>query len=254
LRIHLRPMFFILSKLLLVFILPLTWVLALLGYAVFTKNNRRKQKTLIITIIIFWFFGNQFTASIMANIWDIAPYKSLAKTYSAVILLGGFVSEYENGEGHFNAATDRFTTATNLLANGTAKHLLFSGGNADINPDKFNEARFVGAELKKLNIADSLVLLDSMARNTAENALYSKALLQKAGLKPPYLLVTSAYHMRRATLIYKKAGLDVVPYPCHYITRAGTVLPTDIIPGAEAFGIWSTYFKEMAGYVITGIK
>lgn len=247
-------MFFILSKLLLVLILPLTWVLALLGYAVFTKNHKRKQKTLIISVILFCFFGDQFTASIMANIWDIAPYKPSAKTYSAVILLGGFVSEDQNGDGHFNAATDRFTTATNLLAGGTAKHLLFSGGNADINPGKFNEAAFVGAELKKLHIADSLILLDSKARNTAENALYSKALLQKANLKPPYLLVTSAYHMRRAMLIYKKAGLDVVPYPCHYITRAGTVLPTDVIPGAEAFGIWSTYFKEMAGYVVACIK
>ncbi|MFD0766554.1 YdcF family protein [Mucilaginibacter lutimaris] len=247
-------MVYILSKLLYVFILPLTWVFCLLLYTLFAKNKGHKRKVLILAIFIFWFFGNRFTANLMANIWDVNPGVSAAKSYSAAVLLGGFVSEGKNGEGHFNGAADRYNTAVKLLQTGTAGHLLFSGGNADINPDGFSEAQFVGQELKKLNIADSLVLLDDKARNTMENAAFSKDLLQKAGLKPPYLLVTSAYHMRRAMLIYKKAGLEVVPYPCDYITNYGTIMPTDFVPGVEAIGAWNTYIKELVGYIVALFK
>jgi uncharacterized SAM-binding protein YcdF (DUF218 family) len=247
-------MFFILSKILYVLILPLTWVFALLAYAIFNRNHKIKQRALIGAFIIFWFFGNQFTANAIANMWDIAPYQPSAKKYSTVIVLGGFVSEDKNGKGYFNGAADRFKTATMLIANGTAKHILFSGGNADLNPDGFSEATFVGEELRKLNIADSLILLDGKARNTLENTANAKKLLQKANLKPPYLLVTSAYHMRRARLIFKKAGLDVVPYPCDYTTTNGVIMPTNFVPGEEAFGKCNLYIKEMIGYMVTCLK
>jgi vancomycin permeability regulator SanA len=149
-------MFFILSKVLYVLILPLTWVFALLGYAIFTRNYKIKQKVLIGAFLIFWFFGNQFTANAIGNMWNIAPYKPSAKKYSTVIVLGGFVSEDKNGKGYFNNAADRFKTATMLIANGTAKHILFSGGNADLNPDGFSEATFVGEELRKLTLPIAL--------------------------------------------------------------------------------------------------
>ncbi|MDB5127883.1 YdcF family protein [Mucilaginibacter sp.] len=246
-------MFFILSKLLYVFILPLTWVFALLAYAIFAKNHKIKQRVLVSAFIIFWFFGNQFTANAIANMWDVGPYKPSAKTYSTVIVLGGFVSEGKDGKGYFNGAADRWKTATTLIAKGTAKHILFSGGNADLNPDGFSEATFVGEELRKLNIADSLILLDGKARNTLENTANAKILLQKANLKPPYLLVTSAYHMRRARHIFEKSGLDVVAYPCDYTTN-GVIMPTNFVPGEEAFGKCNLYIKEMIGYIVTCLK
>jgi uncharacterized SAM-binding protein YcdF (DUF218 family) len=247
-------MLFILSKLLLVFISPLTWVFILLILAATAKGHAKKQRLLISGVVVFWFFGNQFTANLLANIWDVKPYRSQVTSYSAVIVLGGFVSEGANGEGHFYNAVDRFTQSTRLLANGTAKHLLFSGGNADIDPDKFSEAQFVKGELKKLGFADSLILLESKARNTLENAAYSKILLQKANLRPPYLLVTSAYHMRRSMLIFKKAGLNVIAYPCDYIVPHGTVMPTYFVPGTEAFGMFNLYIKEIAGYCVAALK
>ncbi|MCQ6961218.1 YdcF family protein [Mucilaginibacter aquariorum] len=246
-------MFFILSKILYVLILPLTWVFTLLAYVIFAKNHKIKQRGLVSAFIIFWFFGNQFTANAIANMWDVAPYQPSAKTYSTVIVLGGFISEDKNGKGYFNGAVGRFKTATALIANGTAKHILFSGGNADLNPDGFSEATFVGEQLRKLNIADSLILLDGKARNTLENTANAKKLLQKANLKPPYLLVTSAYHMRRARHIFEKAGLDVVAYPCDYAPK-GVIMPTSFVPGEEAFGKWNLYIKEMIGYIVTGLK
>jgi uncharacterized SAM-binding protein YcdF (DUF218 family) len=243
-------MFFILSKILLVLILPLTWVFGLIAFSLFAKKPKTKQYLLTGALVTLCFFGNRFTGNLIGNLWDVAPSRAPAPKYSAVIVLGGFVSEGKNGQGYFNAAIDRFNTATDLLATGKAQHLLFTGGNADINPNGFSEAPFIKQQLKKLNFADSLILLDGKARNTFENAANAKAILIQANLKPPYLLVTSAYHMRRAQLIFKKAGLDVVPYPCDYLTTKGTVLPSDIIPGTDALGKCNLYIKEMVGYIV----
>lgn len=249
-QLYLRLMFFILSKVLVVFIFPLTWAFGLLVYAAFTKRQQRKQRLLITAITLLYFFSNRFTADTMARIWDVSLYQPSAKTYSCVVLLGGFVTEDESGQGYFNWAADRYTQATKLLANHTASHLLFSGGSSDIYPDGFSEAGFVKAELKKQNFADSLILLDGKARNTAENAIFAKQLLKQANLKPPYLMVTSAFHMRRAMLIFKRAVINVVPYTSNNMAPIRHIYLKDFLPDVDAISQWNIYIKEMVGYIV----
>ncbi len=249
-QLHLQLMFFTLSKVLVVFIYPLTWVLGLIIFAIFTKRQKRKQRLLIVSAALLYFFSNRLTVNAIASIWDTPPYQPLAKTYSCVILLGGFVSQDESGQGYFNASADRYTQATKLLANHTAAHLLFSGGNSDIYPDGFSEADFVKAELKKQNFADSLILLDGKARNTAENAIFAKQLLNHADLKPPYLMVTSAFHMRRAKLIFKNAGINIVPYTSNNLASIEHIYLKDFLPDIDAISQWNIYIKEIVGYVV----
>lgn len=246
-------MSFILSKILLILVFPFTWVFAFLVYAVVTKKQKRKQMFLIFTLATLYFFSIPFAVNIFSRMWDIDRKTPGSGIYSSIILLGGFVSEDEEGNGYFNWATDRFSKATNLLAAGKATHLLFTGGNAGLKPDGFTEAAFVKTELKKLNFPDSSILLEDKARNTLENATYSKAMLQKANLKPPYLLVTSAFHMRRALLIFKKAGLRVDPFPCNYLTKK-SVSYSDFLPNIESLLQWNIYIKEAIGYVVAWIK
>ncbi|GGH21887.1 YdcF family protein [Mucilaginibacter phyllosphaerae] len=242
-------MYFLLSKLLLVFIMPLTWCMALLLYAVFIKNTAKKQKLIIIALAMLYFFSNKFTADVFARMWDVAPYSPLNKTYTAAILLGGFVSKDEEGVPFFNWTVERYNQTLKLYHKGIVKKVLFTGGNADLKPDGFTEASYVKSELIKAGVPDSLILIDDKARNTAENAAYSKQLLQTSGLRPPYLLVTSAFHMRRARLIFKKAGIDFIPYPCQYMT-AKHFTPGDFIPGVDAMSQWGLYIKEVIGYLV----
>lgn len=246
-------MYFILSKVLLVIIQPFTWMAVLLIWATITKNNKKKQRLLYTTCAWVYFFANGLVINLFARAWDYPPNKHPGKGYSSAILLGGFISEDEDGNGVFNGASDRFIQATRLLANGTVKNLLFTGGNGSLNPSKFREGAFVKGELLKMGFPDSTLLIDSLARNTFENAANSKKLLKQSGLKPPYLLVTSAFHMRRAMLIYKREGINVIPYPSHYI--AGRHISIEnLIPAIENFGTWNTYTKEIVGYIVTLIK
>ena len=59
------------------------------------------------------------------------------------------------------------------------------------------------------------VLLEKISRNTLENALYSRDLLQEHGVRT-VLLITSRYHLKRATLLLRNAlpsQVAIYPHP-----------------------------------------
>lgn len=56
------------------------------------------------------------------------------------------------------------------------------------------------------------VWLEERSHTTAENALFTAELLKTKGIDT-VLLVTHAYHMPRAVMIFEKSGLTVVPAP-----------------------------------------
>jgi len=78
----------------------------------------------------------------------------------------------------------------------------------------------LGAETARQLFGDmglmiSRVEFENNARNTYENAVYSKKLVQP--LKSDrWLLITSAFHMPRAVACFRKQGWDVIPYPVDY--------------------------------------
>ena len=54
--------------------------------------------------------------------------------------------------------------------------------------------------------------LEGASMDTAENAAFSASILKAAGIRR-VLLVTHAFHMPRARLLFEQAGLEVVPAP-----------------------------------------
>jgi len=54
--------------------------------------------------------------------------------------------------------------------------------------------------------------VESQSRTTWENALYTKRLLQADGVTT-VVLVTHAWHMRRALWSFERVGLHAIPYP-----------------------------------------
>ena len=248
-------MYFFFSKLLIYFLHPLNWILILLIMAVFIKNNRYKRSTILAATIVFLLFSNSFLLNKVAASWDIKPVILPKQTYSCALVLGGYISEYDKNTGFFNGAADRFIQALKLKESGTALHLLFTGGNASLTPDGFVEGNWLRQELQPYHFADSTLLFETQSRNTIENIRFSKAILQAKHLPPPYLLVTSAFHMRRALLVCKKAGLQVVPFPCD-LSPAETQVSFDdyFLPSADALSGWNNYLKEFVGYIVTSFK
>ena len=246
-------MFFILSKLLINLIYPFTWISIALLCALLIKNPKYKKRCLVIAFSLLILFSNPFLLNLFARYWDIETTPD-DKKYSCAIILGGFVSESQNGEGYFNGSSDRFIQALKLKISGKADNLLFSGGNASLIPGKFREADWLSAELIHYNIADSTVLIENQSRNTLENARFTKTLLLSENLPPPYLLVTSAFHTRRSLSVYKKMGLQVVPYSCNFIAGRDKLSLDSFIPSAGTLQTWNFYIKEVIGSFVYYFK
>ncbi|GAB2970860.1 YdcF family protein [Mucilaginibacter puniceus] len=241
-------MYFFFSKVLLILILPLTWILILLCFSLFSKSKKWRYRSLVAAIALLVLFTNPFLFNQFAQSWDIAPYKPDNKKYSCAIVLGGFSLSDGSGNGFFSPGADRFIQGIKLLSTGQTSHLLITGGSGNLIQGKFREATWVKKQLHEFNYPDSAVLIESASRNTLENAMFSKLILEKANLHPPYLLVTSAYHMRRSLMIFKKKGIDVIPYPANYIS-IGKPTVSDLIPDASVLSSWNVYIKEVVGYV-----
>ena len=240
-------MYFVLSKILLVLIFPFTWIMILLIVSLISKNNKYKYRCLVAAVALLVLFTNPFLFNQVARSWDIAPYKPDNKKYSCALVLGGFSSSGGSSGGFFNDSADRFIQGIKLLSNKQTSHLLITGGNGNLLPGGFREALWVKKQLKEFNYPDSAIFIESESRNTLESAKLSKLMLQKAKLPPPYLLVTSAYHMRRSLMIFKNAGIDVLPYPANYLVRRKAVI-SDIIPSGSILSSWNIYIKEIIGY------
>jgi uncharacterized SAM-binding protein YcdF (DUF218 family) len=247
-------MFFIFSKLLIYFIYPFSWFLAFFIAAIIVKKTHLKRRFLLISAVVLLVFSNPFLLIEFATHWDVQPVPLKAGQYSCAIVLGGFSGEDAKGNGFFNGAADRFIQGVKLLTTGKVKRILISGGNGHLIPGKFEEADWVRTQLKQLKVPDSCILIEDRSRNTLENATFSKAVLAKNHLAPPYLLVTSAFHMRRSFYIFSKQKVDVVPYPCNYMVGNGKITFDDFIPDAGVFSSWNFYLKEVIGTAVTHFK
>ena len=247
-------MYFILSKILLFLLSPIYWIITLLLIAAFTKRAKLRRRTAIAGLVLLLVFSNTYLLGLVSKAWEYPETKLPPNAhFSCAIVLGGFASPNSKGEGHYGWAADRFIQGMRLQRTDTVSHILISGGNGSLNPGAFSEGEWARGQLKQFGFADTAILIEGRSRNTMENAQFSAAMLKKSGLKPPYLLITSAFHMRRAMMIFKRANVEVVPYTCNFIAGDPAFSMYSLIPEFSAIGGWDTWFKEMMGYMVNRV-
>jgi uncharacterized SAM-binding protein YcdF (DUF218 family) len=138
-----------------------------------------------------------------------------------IIVLGGVEdARVATGRGThaMNEAAERLTETVALARRFPDARIVFTGGATEILRAPTIGADAAGNVLKDFGLdRDGRLMLERKARNTWENAVYSKALVSpEPGER--WLLVTSAWHMPRSMGIFRKAGFAVEPWPVDYRT------------------------------------
>jgi uncharacterized SAM-binding protein YcdF (DUF218 family) len=204
----------------------------------------------VSALCLFLFFSNSWLLNWYASKWQPSPgIINRNITYSCGIVPGGFVSPDANGNGYFNATADRFIQAVKLFKVGEISHILISGGNGKVDKKSFREGAWTKNELIVLGIPDSVIFVEDRSNNTSDNARFAKSILDSLQLKPPYLLITSAIHVPRASLLFRNAGVAVVPFPCNYFDGRGSFDFSSLWPSPSVLSSWNYYLKEAAGYL-----
>ena len=82
----------------------------------------------------------------------------------------------------------------------------------------------------------------------------SVAVLDLLGENKNIILVTSAFHMLRAKLVFVAACINVIPSPVDFIIGAGKLTFMSFIPSAGSFASTSFFVREMIGRVYYNLK
>lgn len=250
-------MFFILSKLLFFLLVPFTWIMLLLVWIYFAKSAQLKRRLTLLTICITVIFSNPWLYRKAHLMWQPAPELISGQVqYEAGILLTGMVQFDRYNKGYFGNASDRFIQTLTLYHTGKIKKILVTGGSGSLLHNYPPEAEYLKNALVANAVPEKDIIVEPFSRNTYENAIFSKKIIDSLQLKPPFLLITSALHMPRSSAVFKKAGISFVSYPCDYKVVKGKISPDDILmPDARLLNNWSDLIKEIIGlavYKITG--
>lgn len=232
---------------------PLYWFLICLLLALMIRARKWKTIFCWLAAIIFLIFSSPFLFHRYARWWQPKPV-SLPKNahFNFGIAAGGFASVDEKGNGYFNASSDRFLQAVKLYKSGTIDNILISGGNSKRNNKNFTEAAWAKEEMESMGIPDSCVFIEDVSDRTRSNAANSKRMLDSLHARPPFVLITSAFHLPRAQKLFEQEGIPVIGFPCNYTEGRGPSGWKDIIPDAAILVYWNKYIRETLWWFIKG--
>ncbi len=166
-----------------------------------------------------------------------------------ILLCGGIYDNVPDLSGAGSPSeemTGRLLTAARLYRKLNIP-IIVSGGKAY--KERGAEAPVVKRVLADLGIPPAMIIVEEKSRDTMENARNTAEICTKRGYHQP-LLVTSAYHMRRAVLSFRKAGRDVVPVPADFRSLYGRRYGLqDYFPLMSDLKNSSLAMKEYAGLV-----
>lgn len=245
-------LFFFFSKILTVFLFPLPLCIVLGIFLVLFKIKGAKNKFFaFLPIGLIWLAASfpvcDSLVSSLEKDFPPVPIENVEQA-DAIVVLGGMintVSKFSN-RVELTGSADRLTDSILLWKAGKAKYILFTGGSGILFEQELKEASFAEKFLLDFGIPQSQILLESESRNTFENGLYTKKILEEKKLKR-IILVTSAFHMKRSVAIFKKLGIDVIPFPTDYRTlRTGFNWET-FVPSTGALDTTTFSLKEWIG-------
>lgn len=254
-------MFFLLSKIAWFALQPLVFITLLFGLGILCRALRYRRTAafirgtafLLLIVAVLTPLGALMTGALENRF----PRPALPARVAGIVVLGGSFDTLvaaSRGEVELNEAADRITAGMALAGRYPDAKVIFTGGISSILSDDSSEADSARQIFRSLGLPQDRLVLEGKARNTAENAVYVKAL---AAPKPgeTWLLVTSAFHMPRSVGCFRAVGFDVVPYPVDYRTVLGPGLlrpSSTVTRNVEKLDLATREYVGLLAYWLTG--
>jgi uncharacterized SAM-binding protein YcdF (DUF218 family) len=231
--------------------------LVAVGAVLLLARRVRAGRTLVVAgFLLVYVFSVPLVGARLVNSLQlrVPPVRAEdAPRADAIVLLGGAVTppapplEWMD----LNGAVDRIFHAAHLYRAGKAPWIVVSGGGGP-HPDAPQKPADVMADvLVELGVPRDALLLERQSRNTWENAVDSRQVLEAHGLRR-VLLVTSAVHMPRALAIFRSLGVDAIPAPTDF-SGGRPPSPGELmawLPSADSLRATSIALKEYLGILV----
>ena len=242
---------FLLKKLVTPFILPpgfFILVLLLSGAFLIFRHHRKLGIFNLVIGLFFWIFCSAPFANFLIGSLESEFEIPQDINGDVIILLGGGSIDSVPDFSGYGIPTDsmigRIVTAVRLQKVLDIP-IIVSGGK--IPKNKSSEALIAKRFLVDLGVEEDQVLIEEKSRDTYENAKHTKEICLKNDFKKP-ILVTSASHLRRSLLSFRKVGMDIMPYPANFKSkRHNTYQLRHYLPRSSSLSRTSSALHEYLG-------
>lgn len=230
--------------------LPLPFLLLLIGLGIALIWFSRWQKTGKVLISVGWLVLLLLSMQPVADrflkpIEDTYPTWRGTQPVKYIVILGGgytWNDAWAPSSNLINNSLPRLTEGIRLWQANPGSKIIFTGAAAQTNPVSTAEAGARVAE--SLGVPRSAIITLDQPKDTEREALAVKQAIGDA----PFLLVTSASHLPRAMIFFQHAGLHPLPAPANQLAIASPLNPWErIIPSP----VWLMH-SDRVGYETLG--
>lgn len=238
-------MSFVINKIVAGLTSPIGVCLILMAGAALAARMKRRRAAIAATVAAFawlWFWSTGCAVRLVGAPLDRCETVEVAELPQAdaiLVLGGGMALRGMTGMPEMTGSADRVWQGARIYMAGKAPRVIVTGAGTVASTIPL---------LVDFGVPASAIVSYSEPRNTAEEA---SRIREEFGENAKIILVTSAWHMRRSLLLFRRAGLDVVPCAADYemSIRSGLPLePRDFAPSADALMRNSIAVKEWVGY------
>jgi uncharacterized SAM-binding protein YcdF (DUF218 family) len=259
-------MFLFLSKLLPLFLYPLglTCVLMFVALVLFWKRPQLAPRAIFLGLLVLLLGSNGWicTALVKSLEWQNIPQE--IPQAEAIVVLGGGVKPavYPRDFPDLAEEGDRILYGYRLYQQKKAPLIIVSGGRIEWKGSGESESKDMATILETLGVPSSKILQDPTSLNTYENAVNVRKILEEKKIKK-VLLVTSAMHIPRSLLIFKKQGINAIAAPCDFLVTEQDLkeqnatteaILLNILPDSGRLTMTTKAIKEYIGLLIYKLK
>jgi len=260
-------MFLYLSKLLPLFLYPLGLACLLMLVALVTlwKRPRWAAAPIALALIVLLVGSNAWVSrSLVRSLeWQNIPSAELPNA-EAIVVLGGATKPAfpPRPSVDISEEGDRVLYGAQLYQQKKAPIIIVAGGRIDWRGSGPSESADMAAILTQIGVPTEAILQEPLSLNTYENAVNVRKILDARGIRR-VLLVTSAMHMPRSLLIFKRQGIAAIPAPTDFLVTdnelkepqnspQATLL--NLIPDAKQLDNSTRALKEYIGIIVYRLR
>lgn len=243
-------MFFFLSKTLYFFLMPLGIVIIVFFIGRSSRNPWRKKRYYRIAIYLLIIFTNPFLANEAIKGWEMEPLplNELNKTYDVAVVLTGVADNQREPQDrvYFNKGADRVFHTFQLYKLNKIEKILISGGSGSFGEVKVKEADNLKSAFLLMGVSEEDLLVENESSNTRQSAVNCTEIIGNNAFKS-VLLITSSFHMKRASLCFKKVNIEHDVFPADFYGSVRRYTPDRWLPNPGALKKWTIVFHEVLG-------
>jgi len=227
--------------------------LSLIALLLLWRDKRKSSMAfLVAAMLVLWISSTPIVAdSLLGRLEKQYPAVAVedVPVSECIVVLGGAIEPVAPPRVDIELfeAADRVLKAASLYHAAKGNRIIVAGGIQPWSPFEQSEAEAIQTLLVGLGVPATAVLLDETSRNTRENAINTKRLLEESDCGRP-LLVTSAAHMKRSVATFASLGVHVFPVSVDVrVVRVSEHTFMDYVPNINALKNTTDAMREWMG-------